>query len=127
MSEVRSLPIDELPSCNFDDRSTFWTHGWVTKKKFRGAMLSRRRYFDTEIEPEDIFKGKVVHGWILTTGDGNGWCDDGGGVTYLLTEEPTVVDGEWAGRERYDDDGEEIEGLSPVLDGPHKATWMANA
>lgn len=112
-------------ACDFVTR-WLWVHGWVNKRKFKGACLSHG--FDGESDSpdedrRDIIKAKVIHGWIISVaGDASG-C--GWDVTsWLLDTEPSVVDGRWDGATTYDEDGNEAEGGAEVVDGPHKATWM---
>lgn len=120
-------PMD-IYACDLD-RVWLWVHGHVPRDKMRGAALSRLRYLDADVEPEQVFKGKVRHGWVLTvTGDlsGCGWDMS----TFFEETEPQVVEDEsgvrrWSGATRYDEAaGDDIEVDAEVVDGPHVATWL---
>jgi hypothetical protein len=114
-------------SCDLD-RVWIWEHGHVPRDKMRGKALSQRSYLDGELEVEQILRGKVRHGWVITIdGEGDAWSCGSDYVTYFQTEKPEVVDGRWAGHTVYIvDEGieEEIERDSTVIDGPHEATWL---
>lgn len=119
-------PVEEVFACDLAT-AWIWAHGWLDKRKFKGQCLSRyeRRAFDADYEKEDLIKGKVHHGWVLTVaGDlsGCGWDM----TCFLLDAEPEIVDGRYIAETtvEYDDEDNETEVNPEVVDGPHKATWL---
>lgn len=116
--------LEEIFSCDYDSRVWLWSHGNVPRDKMRGRALSARNTFDAEIDVEQILRGKVVHGWIVTI-DGEGdWSGCGSDwVTYFEKEKPDVVDGKWAG---HPVENEELDDEVPatVIEGPYEATWL---
>ena len=107
-----------------------WEHGYLPRDKMRGRALSRRLHLDAEVEVEQILRGKVKHGWVITIdGEGDAWACGSDYVTYFVEEKPEIVDGCWSGHTVYieDDEGEEEDREPTVVDGPHEATWLAMA
>lgn len=111
MGEIADQP-PFVPSCSLDGSGWFWVHGRVPRDKLRGAALNdsclRCEY---DVEPRDIFRARVRHGYIIAVdhpeGDEDNYCAPGS-VLYFLPERP---------------DGDTYEGY-PIIDGPHEATWL---
>jgi hypothetical protein len=151
------VQIEETYSCStgWDDSDIgwLWTHGRIDSTKFKGACLSASPYLDVLEDLTDderrraILKGRVTHGWVITTvGDLSG-C--GGDYSlYFETTKPevyietyTAPDGfetevtRWGAHQieeeneawKEGDDSADltIEKDVEVADGPNEATWLA--
>lgn len=104
--------------CTNDAASNYWMHGHVTRDKIRGAALGSSMLRDElGVQPSDIFKAKVVPGWVLTVDGGDALCGYDQTV-YFVTEKP---EGGTYGV-NYDDDDKEVP--AEIVDGPHEATWL---
>jgi len=114
---VRTEPV---AMCRTDE-VCYWTHGWVDKRKFRGALLSAASWpssLEGEEEPDTIIRGKVHHGWVLTVAGDTSGC--GWDATIHFLHEP-LAEGTETFEDTYDADGNEVP--APIIDGPHEATW----
>jgi hypothetical protein len=120
-----SVALSEVFACDMG-ATWVWTHGWLDRRKFKGQLLSNHRSLDADYEVEDIIRGRVRRGWVITVaGDlsGCGWDM----TTYFCKTEPLVVDGRWDGATTYDEYDGETEVPAEVVDGPHPATWLEMA
>lgn len=113
-------------SCDLDS-VWIWEHGHLSTRKMRGKALSQRPHLDADVEVEQILRGKVRQGWVITIdGEGDAWACGSDYVTYFETEKPIVIDGKWPDHTVLVDaeTGEEEERDATVIDGPHEATWL---
>ena len=121
----QAMQVEDVYACELD-HVWLWARGHIPRDKMRGAALSRLPYLDAELEPEQVFRGKVKRGWVLcVAGDASGCGWDT--TMHFQETEPRVWTDEhgvtrWSGASTYDDDDQEMD--AEVVDGPHEATWV---
>jgi hypothetical protein len=110
-------------SCDWEVR-WLWVEGWVNKRKFKGKCISHGFGAESDSPDEDrgdIIRAKVHHGWIISVaGDASGCGWDA--TSWLVDDEPHVVDGKWLGPPEDQVGGTEFP--AEVVDGPRKVTWL---
>jgi hypothetical protein len=115
---------NETFACDTYTSEWIWTHGHVSKRKFKGKVIAAAKQGYLEgIESHDymaVLRGKVQHGWVLTVAGDAGHC----GLdytTYFITE--PLAEGATTYEECLDPETDEYVACE-IYDGPHPATWI---